>query len=325
MISSQPKVEILLATYNGERYLAEQLDSIRRQTYKNWIVTISDDCSTDETLDVIRHYEQIDSRIHLGSAGEKQGGARENFFHLMEISTEDYVMFSDQDDVWLPTKIERSMDRLVSTEAVGKHKVPVLVSTDLEVVDERLNTIAPSFLNNEHFSHSHGTLAHCLVENNVCGCTIAANRKLIDLALRVADYRDSSIVMHDWWLLLVAKAFGTSSLVDTPLSKYRQHEANQIGTKSFSLARLVKNYNLETSCAYWNKTFNQVRAFKKTYHELLDGSASEDVINRYLSLPSMRECERLNCARRNGYLPTGASRQVGQAISFLFGSKYLTN
>ena len=133
-----------MATYNGSCFVGEQIESIQSQTYRNWRLLVSDDCSTDGTLDVVKRFACIDSRIQIISEGVKHGGAKENFFSLMRHSDSRYCMFCDQDDVWLPEKISNTFASMRRLE--GEYQdVPLLVFTDMKVVDGNLATIHESF------------------------------------------------------------------------------------------------------------------------------------------------------------------------------------
>ena len=134
----EEKIDVLLATYNGEKYLREQLDSILNQTYTNFNLIISDDCSTDGTVKILEEYEKKDSRITGVFVHQKNQGVVKNIEYLLSLVQSDYYMLADQDDVWLPEKIEMSLKKIKETDSD-------LVFGDLEVVDEKLNTIYPSF------------------------------------------------------------------------------------------------------------------------------------------------------------------------------------
>ena len=131
------KIDILLATYNGEKFVKEQIESILNQTYENFNLIISDDASTDNTLNILEEYEKKDTRIKVFKK-EKNKGLIDNFEFLLKNVTSDYFMFSDQDDIWKKDKIEKSINKL-KEESLG------LVYTDLEIVDEKLNVIYPSY------------------------------------------------------------------------------------------------------------------------------------------------------------------------------------
>ena len=138
------KIAILLATYNGARFIREQIDSIKDQTYKDWDLYVRDDGSTDNTVSIIQEYENMNPNIHLFEDEEKHIGAKNSFMKLLSAIDSDYYMFCDQDDIWLPTKIEHSVDLLEKTEKKYPNK-PIIVHTDVTVVDGNLNVLSQSY------------------------------------------------------------------------------------------------------------------------------------------------------------------------------------
>lgn len=136
-----PAVDILLATWNGERYLAEQIDSILAQSYSNWRLLIRDDGSSDGTRDIIgRYVSENPERLELIEGGAPGLGACGNFAYLMAHATSDYVMFCDQDDVWLPHKAERLLEEMQRLEEQHGTDQPLLVHSDLKVVGPDLTS-----------------------------------------------------------------------------------------------------------------------------------------------------------------------------------------
>jgi glycosyltransferase involved in cell wall biosynthesis len=226
-LNSQPEIEILLATYNGERFLREQIDSILAQDYENWRVLARDDGSTDGTVSILEEYEErLPGRFRVLPASAGTGHPKWNFLRLMEASTSEYICFADQDDVWLPQKLTLTMQAMRRTEARHGKNIPLLAFTDLHVVDENLATMAGSLwklhsLNPRQVNH----FARLIGQNVVTGSTAMANRCLIELALRMPDEAD----MHDSWVALVASAFGAGESVPVQTVLYRQHGGNMLG------------------------------------------------------------------------------------------------
>ena len=133
----EERIDVLVATYNGEKYIREQLDSIINQTYKNIRILISDDCSKDSTPDILKEYEQKDDRIIVYTHEKNFGNYIKNFEFLLTKVESEYYALCDQDDVWLPEKIEKTFNKL-------KEENADLAYTDLKVVDQDLNVIYPS-------------------------------------------------------------------------------------------------------------------------------------------------------------------------------------
>lgn len=217
------KVDILMATYNGEKYLRPQIESILDQTFKDFNLIICDDCSKDNTWKILEEYAQKDSRIKI-IKNEKNLGYNKNFEKLLGFVTSDYFMLSDQDDFWLPNKVEESYKK-ITTENLN------LVCSDLEVVDKNLNTIHPSMweywpdYNIKNKIKKSRDYRSCLMTNCITGCTTIVNSKLIDKLLPLPGYP----IVHDWWIGIVAGSYGEIGYIEKPLIKYRQHGNNQIG------------------------------------------------------------------------------------------------
>ena len=217
------KIDILMATYNGEKYLREQIDSILNQTFKDFNLIICDDCSKDSTWKILQEYEKKDSRVKI-IKNEKNLGYNKNFEKLLSYVQSEYFMLSDQDDFWMENKVEESY-RKITEEDLN------LVCSDLEVVDENLNTIHSSMwefwpdYNIKNKIKKSNDYRSCLMTNCVTGCTTIINSKLISELIPLPGYP----IVHDWWIALVAGSKGPIGYIEKPLIKYRQHGHNQIG------------------------------------------------------------------------------------------------
>jgi glycosyltransferase involved in cell wall biosynthesis len=215
-----------MATYNGEQYIKEQLDSIFRQTQNCFHVVVCDDCSTDATWEILREYaSRHPGEITLSQNKVNRGGAAKNFLDMISQYRHSYVMLCDQDDIWKPDKIALSLAAIQKEEKrIGAH-TPILLHTDLEVVDARLHTIAKSFVTRENIVPDLYSLEAQTIQNTVTGCTVMMNRALVDL-VRMPGY----CMMHDWWLGLIASAFGRRLFLPRQTVLYRQHGQNSIGS-----------------------------------------------------------------------------------------------
>lgn len=217
------KIDILLATYNGEKFVKEQIESILNQTYENFNLIISDDASTDNTLNILEEYEKKDTRIKVFKK-EKNEGLIDNFEFLLKNVTSDYFMFSDQDDIWKKDKIEKSINKL-------KEESSGLVYTDLEIVDEKLNVIYPSYWKYKQIYKKiikYNNFEALYLNNFVTGCTILAKSKYIKDILPLP--RNSKFVLHDYWTALIISAKDKISYVEEPTIQYRQHKNNRVGS-----------------------------------------------------------------------------------------------
>lgn len=234
-------VTILLATYNGEKYLGELIDSLLCQTYKDIRIAIRDDCSKDKTRGIILDYQQkFADTIRFMDSNEPSGSAMNNFFSLLAaVDLEgEYFMFCDQDDYWRPDKVKQTLLLMEETQA-GDRSIPVLVHTDLVVADASLSEIAPSFIRYQGLHPSRCGLNYLLVQNNITGCTMMFNRRLLELTAGIKG--TDNIMMHDWWMGLIASAFGKVAFLDSPTILYRQHGSNEVGAINIhSLAYIIR-------------------------------------------------------------------------------------
>ena len=224
----EEQIDVLLASYNGEKYIEAQISSILNQTYKNIKLIISDDCSTDGTKKILKEYAQKDDRIEL-YLQEKNLGVVKNIEFLLKKVSSNLYMLSDQDDVWLPEKIEKSAKLLKENDAD-------LVFGDLKIVDKDLNTIKDSFakymlldrkINKYIKSERLNYLYNC-----VTGCTILGKSSFIKDILPIPS--KSKYVVHDYWMGLIMSLKGKIAYIPEKYIKYRQHGNNQIGTNKIS-------------------------------------------------------------------------------------------
>ena len=219
------QIDILMATYNGEKYLREQIDSILEQTYSKIRLIISDDCSTDNTREIIKEYEEKDSRVKVYYQQNNLGYVKNFEFLLTKVQSEVY-MLSDQDDIWLPEKVENTYSFLKNNNAD-------LVFTDLMVVDEQENIISNSFNNlmklTRKINKTINSKELVYLYNCVTGCTIMAKKEKLNEILPIPTI--SKHLFHDHWIALVTSMNGKIAYLPEKLIKYRQHANNQIGAK----------------------------------------------------------------------------------------------
>ena len=240
-MTSTPRLAILLSTYNGSAFLAEQLDSLFDQTYENFIVVVRDDGSTDNTLAILQDYKSREpDRVHMIESDTGNLGARDSFAYLVDYALQHkdalglesaYMMFCDQDDVWFPEKVATELQAMLETEQAHPD-LPVLIHSDLQVVSETLEPVAPSLARYQGLETSRNGFNQMVISNLVTGCTALINEKLARKSLPVAG----NAIMHDWWLALVAAAFGKVVYLDKALIHYRQHGSNTIGAKEHKQA-----------------------------------------------------------------------------------------
>ena len=243
-MSVNPRIAVLLATYNGSKYLAEQLDSILNQSYENFVIVVRDDGSSDDTVALLNDYavRQAD-KFHLLENDGTNRGASGSFSFLIEYVLENkqvlgladaYMMFCDQDDIWQPVKMERQARLMFQVEG-SETDTPVLVHCDLHVVNAGLQPVADSFIRYQGLDARHNGFGQLLISNLITGCTMLINEAVAEKAIPVP----AGAIMHDWWLGLVAAAYGEIAFLPEPLVEYRQHENNALGAREHSPASLT--------------------------------------------------------------------------------------
>lgn len=302
---STEKVAVLLATYNAEKYIGEQIESILNQTYQEYIIFIHDDGSSDKTMKILYDYKkQYPDKIII-LEGKASGGARNNFFYLMKKVEARYYMFSDQDDVWLPNKIKVTHDRMQKLVQEYSNMKPLLVSTDLKVVNEELNILSESMRDYSKIQMGKQiSLNKLLIQNYAVGCTLMFNRRLRDLA--VESY-NSRIVMHDWWLAMIAQVMGIYENMDCATILYRQHRDNSVGASNVNISYSIgKLGNLKDKVEVINQTRLQAYSFCKKFPEV-----DNKMLFNYARLGRKNKLYRMYFHIRYGINKQGLLRKIG--------------
>ena len=262
----EKKVDILLATYNGEKYVAEQIESILNQSYKNIRLIISDDCSKDNTPEILEKYRKLDERVIVYIQKENLGVVKNIEFLLKQVESPLY-MLADQDDYWLPEKVEMSVKTL-------QEKNADLVFGDLEVVDKDLNTIYPSFgdfmLLNKKIAKYIDSYKVNYLYNCVTGCTLISKKELIKYILPLPT--NSKFLIHDHWIGLMAGINGELAYMTEKYIKYRQHGDNQVGTNKlshgFTKVEQVRNHFINVKLGVFGTYVENNERFPKAIQEL---------------------------------------------------------
>ena len=233
-INKNPKVQILLATYNGEFFLREQLDSILNQEYELWELLIHDDGSIDDTVQILNEYEKnYPKKIKLLNDQKIFSSASKNFMHLIENRSKEANLycFCDQDDIWHKSKLRFIIERYISKEG----EEPLLIHSDLSLIDEKGELLEKSHNKLINYQKNFITKNTSYYYNPVPGCAMTINSALAD-KISYSKY----MVMHDWWILLSAMQENTTVLyIDLPLVAYRQHSGNVLGYKKNNVLILV--------------------------------------------------------------------------------------
>lgn len=230
-------VDIVMATYNGARFVREQIASIQNQSFTNWRLLISDDSSTDNTVEIIKHLALTDGRIVLVNDA-RQGGVVKNFEKALAGVTADYICFCDQDDLWPSERLETMLEFFMKNE----NDRPLMIYTDLTLIDEHEKVIGDSYYKVNAIKPTENLdFERLRWKSSIYGCSTMINKALLDVSLPFPVH----VTMHDHWLGLVASIRGQLKYFDYKSILYRQHSANVVGgrKKTFlgKLASLKKN------------------------------------------------------------------------------------
>lgn len=295
-------IDILLATYNGARFLREQLDSLFTQTCQAFRIIARDDGSTDATPEILNEYAaRYPGRIALVADAQRLGAWR-NFAELMNHSSAPWVMFCDQDDVWLPRKIETELNLMTSLERSHGPDTPILVCTDLRVVDESLRTTIPSMWRNRKWWRTGFRLGPLLVMPKVTGCTVMVNRRLLDLVLPLPQ---SERIWHDWWLALAAASFGVLHPCFEQTVLYRQHGTNMIGGEPHRFRvpnpfNRLRHLGEDRVADHLDQNRYLAREFRARYAREMSPSAGR-TFSTFEELPSLRGIRLVSAILRNRF------------------------
>jgi glycosyltransferase involved in cell wall biosynthesis len=237
MQETKPQISIALATYNGEKYLVQQIETLLHQTYLNIEIVVSDDGSTDNTINILESYAKKTNNFFVfKNAGVH--GIKRNFENALKYCKGAYIAFADQDDIWMPNKIER-LFAAIGDNALSYH--------NSLFVDDAGNSLQRTFATRLNMYEGDDGRAF-LFCNCVSGHAMLFRRDLLDIVLPFAD-----AVHHDWWLAFIAAENGGIKYVDEVLVHYRQHTQSE--TDFFGLKNeKVDRDKIEKECIEWFDT-----------------------------------------------------------------------
>ena len=284
------KVNILMSTYNGQQFLAEQIRSIQDQSYTDWTLFIRDDGSSDNTKEILKDFERQDSRIHLIDSDKSDNlGVIKSFHKLVNHDRADYYFFSDQDDVWLPNKLELSLKEARNYLA----DLPLMVYMDLKVVNQDLEIMTESMVKSQSH-HANTELVQELTENTVTGGVAMINHALAEMWQETDD-----ILMHDWYLALLASAFGNLVFIDQPGELYRQHSDNVLGARTLSkrFKKWIRPHIL--FAVYWDLIKNSQKQARHLLQMPLSQS-NRELIEAFVTIMDKPMLERFRILRKYG-------------------------
>lgn len=304
-------VSIVMATYNGEKYLEEQINSILSSTYQDFEIHIFDDGSKDSTMDILNNYKkQYPDKIKV-IQNETNLGVTLNFLNAINRITSDYVMMCDQDDVWKKDKIARTLKRIRQMEVQFEKELPIAVFTDAHVVDSNLNMLHESFFRSGRLNPRLTDLSHLLMENKLIGCTVminAALRKVLQSSPLPKKAR-----LHDGWLGLIASSLGKVGFIKEPTLYYRQHEANLVGNRNFISYILNRISNIGKQKKALLELQTQAGEFADLYQDLIEENKLELILT-FSKLNQEGFLRRRILIIRNRFLKSGFIRNIGLMI-----------
>ena len=297
------KVAILLATYQGERYLKEQLDSLLKQTCTDWVACIHDDGSTDRTMDIVKTYENAYPDKFVVFSHESCHGAKDNFFYLLRAVDAPYLMCCDQDDIWLKDKIEITLQQMKKTEQEAGKDSPCLVCTDLQVIAADGTVQYKSMAEVQRLDFKRTRSCDLAMQNVVTGCTMMVNRAMLPYLHKVED--TDKIIWHDWWCGMIAAEFGRLVCLQKQTIQYRQHGDNSVGAKKVNSLAFIRE-KLKDARLSLQRSKEQVQAFCMVYK--VD---KESLLYQYKECLQQSKWKKIRFARKHALSKTGMFRKIG--------------
>ncbi len=253
-IINPQSVSVALAVYNGEKYLAELLSSLQNQTLQPYELVILDDCSADDSIEIIKAFPlSFEKKLF---SNERNMGPVYTFKKLASLCNGNYIAFCDQDDIWIPEKLQLSLSEIKKINT----KIPGMVFTDLSVMDEEGKLMEYSYFKQRKIQACKLSFADILFGNVVTGCTTLINKAMARELLKMP----LNVIMHDWWMALIAYSFGEYSFVNKSTVLYRSH-SNSVTKKDKTSFIKIFFDEYKKKSAYLHENIQQAIEFKKLY------------------------------------------------------------
>lgn len=248
-----PTVSVVMTTYNGERFLAQQLDSVIDQTYPIKEILICDDCSTDSTLEILQRYQQQCPLIRV-VRNEKNQGYVKNFEHAISLANSEYVALCDQDDIWLPEKLERLLPLVADCS---------IVYCDSMLVDEAGNSLGRNLSDIKNLAGYKSCLPFA-IGNSASGHAMVMSKSFVLSTMPFPEF-----MVYDWWLAFCAACNRGLNYVDQPLVLYRQHAGSIVGAVRLSAGLRKKTRENETSAIRQRMKWFAERSHARPEHPVI--------------------------------------------------------
>lgn len=300
------EITVVMTAYNGRAYIEEQIESILKGDFSDFSIHVYDDGSTDGTRELLGELsKKYPDKLVFFPNPENKGVIR-NFMEGACAAKSPYIMFADQDDVWVADKLSKTLQIMKEREkAVGKDK-PIAVFADAKVVNEKLEEIAPSFHGNSHLDTSKVDFSHLLMENKLIGCTMMINQAMQKKLFVIPK----KIRMHDWWIGLIGAAMGEIAYLPEPMLLYRQHEKNVVGSKTFGSYIKARVSALDKQKLALLQTEEQAEAFLSVFGDELSLEKKE-IAEAFVAMKTAGFFKKRRLLFKYGFWKTGLVRNIG--------------
>ncbi|MFC1224278.1 glycosyltransferase family 2 protein [Pedobacter sp. BG31] len=279
------RVDILMATYNGAKYIEEQILSLINQSYQDWTLLIHDDGSQDGTVDILEMFVQKDNRINFIQDGIRCGGAANNFIHLFKYSTADMIIFCDQDDIWLELKLEKLVALIADEEMPCAGYCNAFAYREGRVTAEKVNLFDRHDLRDSLFLNS-----------GAQGSSLIFNRALLNEIIDPPQY----VFMHDHLVTIAAVTFGKLKCLDESLMLYRQHDNNVTGNVSVKYTSRIRTFLDRNNPVLDRKHYQANLSFFDHYSDKMP-KESHRLFKAYLEFPKLDLAGRIMTIIRNSF------------------------
>lgn len=299
-------VSIFLATYNGEKYLDQQLLSLFNQTYQDFIVYAVDDCSTDNTVSILDQWRiKYPDKLIISRREWNSGKPQIPFLEMaIEHKKTDYYMFCDQDDVWFPDKIQTSVETIREYEKRYSCSMPILLGTELIITDQNLVPYKKQKKRIDYDKYSKPNKLICY--NIFTGCTIIYNATLS----RFIDEIPDNSILHDWWLAFIASSLGVTGVVPHPTMYYRQHGKNAVGAE---INRSLKYY-INRLRKIWDNDYYYLARLYLKYYSKYTPEQNLKMISTYSGLPNSSFLNKMIAFKKYKFWAPGTLRKIYQVF-----------
>lgn len=301
------KIDILLSTYNGEKFLREQLDSLLAQTFTNWIAYIRDDGSKDNTLEILNEYVKLypEKFIIIENNGINLGSSK-SFLYLLTQCSSDLICFCDQDDVWNSDKLNKLVEYY---NGIKNKEIPLLIHSGVDVVDSSLKKLDKTSIsfNVKKCGMENGFIWQ-VFQNDVTGCTSMVNAEMRRIIQKL-DLKSIKVIQHDWFLSLIAYLNNGKYYLNENLILYRQHGNNSIGVNKMSLMKKIK---IKITNGFSYPYYDQVNSLLG----IIEDSDCNEILKEFVNIRKKNKISRIFWHIKNKFYREGnLAKKIYQLIS----------